>query len=116
MKKEMRKMSRHTPGKWNDEGFTVQLEDRTIIADCCVTNPISGSPPAKEYRANARLIAAAPVMLEALQAQEDADRARYWAAGADTYAANERYRRAQIHADELRHAAIAQATGEEVTP
>lgn len=60
-------MSKHTEGTWNDEGFTVQLEDRTIIADCCVTNPISGSPPAKEYRANARLIAAAPELAEALK-------------------------------------------------
>ena len=52
-------MSEHTPGPWKVVGLSV-ISDSGIIC-----NPPSG--PIDELEANARLIAAAPDMLEALE-------------------------------------------------
>ena len=57
-------MSEHTPGPWKVVGLSV-ISDSGIIC-----NPPSG--PIDELEANARLIAAAPDMLEALEAMRDA--------------------------------------------
>lgn len=56
-------MSKHTPGKWdvNSDGTTV-----TIGGQCVIVAPAPDGATMAEVRANARLIAAAPKMLEEL--------------------------------------------------
>jgi len=66
-------MTQHTPGPWYFDANTfdeldviVQNKYKTIIiADCC--GLLNLSPPLQEAIANARLIAAAPELLEALR-------------------------------------------------
>jgi hypothetical protein len=70
----------HTPGPWKAEGYNVRQSGQNgtrIIADVCYTGP-HHTPP-HEYpkscrlvdEANARLIASAPELLNALQYQLD---------------------------------------------
>lgn len=71
-------MSKHTPGPWiNCQAVGQRLSSRRIISD---SNKIStvvadvpdyGKTSASERHANARLIAAAPDLLEALTRAED---------------------------------------------
>jgi len=63
---------KHTPGPWYAIGRMVEVGDDDH-ADICSTNPdLFGqghrAPPIEEQQANARLIAAAPDLLEALEA------------------------------------------------
>lgn len=69
-------MSAHTPGPWKVEGYNVRQSGQygtRMIADICYTGP-HHTPP-DEYpkscrladEANARLIAAAPELLESLE-------------------------------------------------
>ena len=69
---------KYTPGPWNLRpecayGWDIKTEDELWIADAkndhmsCGGRPESGFPSNKEGLANARLIAAAPDMLESLQ-------------------------------------------------
>ena len=65
-------MSKHTQGEWVAVGGWVELDDETR-ADICSVNPCdfgqrSFGRDDDEMCANARLIAAAPDLLEALQA------------------------------------------------
>lgn len=67
----------HTPGKWKVEGsdnpdgsnLIVLDEDGRVIADMCDS---CGVEDCEEAEANARLIAAAPDLLEALRDLHDA--------------------------------------------
>lgn len=65
-------MSKHTPGPWYAVGYWVEHENDNV-ADICTCDPAAieqehlGRKPA-EIEANARLIAAAPNLLAALQA------------------------------------------------
>jgi hypothetical protein len=56
-------MSSYTPGPWTVErdGSTV-----TMGGQCVITGPAPDGAPREEEKANARLIAAAPELLEAL--------------------------------------------------
>lgn len=64
-------MAKHTPGTWEVAGNCIRtptvvndrggIEGGHLIAECSVHWPMA------EHRANARLIAAAPAMLEALE-------------------------------------------------
>lgn len=68
-------MSAHTPGTWLAVGDWVELVDDTR-ADICSVNPCDFGQSSygrndDEMRANARLIAAAPDLLEALQLVRD---------------------------------------------
>ena len=58
-----------TPGKWNvQDGRYVVSEDNVLIADCYADSPLDFALPDKpEYRANARITATAPTMLEVLE-------------------------------------------------
>jgi hypothetical protein len=57
----------HTPGPWSVNGFYIDLDVATRIAT--VSNwRMSGADAFAEASANARLIAAAPELLEALEA------------------------------------------------
>lgn len=59
---------KHTPAPWQSFDFTVRAADyKTIIADVCVSQPLTGAPPPAEYEHNARLIAAAPMLLAVLK-------------------------------------------------
>ncbi|WP_374712979.1 hypothetical protein [Symbiobacterium terraclitae] len=77
--------SKHTPGPWEVRrpahitwngptgAFEIYADDKLI----CQRPWAEGNPQAiREYEADARLIAAAPDLLEALEAQEAAD--RHW--------------------------------------
>ena len=62
-------MSRHTPGPWvvRHDDMVCSKEGR-IIADCESTSyNMRPAPPIAEDKANARLIAAAPELLEGLK-------------------------------------------------
>jgi hypothetical protein len=65
----------HTPGPWKviyDNGDYYVRGDGATIADCTSWSANTGQPnPPREVDANARLIAAAPEMLEALKALHD---------------------------------------------
>ena len=72
--KETKKVS-HTPGPWTDniagiwreEGVQVYDSCRQVVAIAChVSEIIPDAPSNEESQANAKLIAAAPEMLEAL--------------------------------------------------
>lgn len=62
---------KHTPGPWFAVGYQVEIESETV-ADICTTNAHlfgqGGLHDDARAMANARLIAAAPEMLEALEA------------------------------------------------
>jgi hypothetical protein len=65
-------MSKHTPGPWYGVGAWVEVEDHGV-ADICSCNPDDYAQGHlgrnyDEICANARLIAAAPELLEALEA------------------------------------------------
>lgn len=65
-------MSKHTPGPWHQVGAWVEVEDDEI-PDICSCNPESIEQGHLKWDwetaiANARLIAAAPDLLEALKA------------------------------------------------
>ncbi len=65
-------MTQHTPGPWehlNGDQIGAIVRERTaIIADCCTESGPQGSQVGPDARqANARLIAAAPDLLAALQ-------------------------------------------------
>lgn len=67
-------MSAHTPGPWRVTGPNVRAGDALVAI---VTNHWADEPtPDDEKASNARLIAAAPALLAALQAVAD-----YWAGG-----------------------------------
>jgi len=72
-------MSEHTPGPWIAVGTWVEVENDNIPDICiCGPNDIGQGNLArtdKEIMANARLIAAAPELLEALQSFE---RTMWW--------------------------------------
>lgn len=57
-------MSAHTPGPWAVDGHFVVRGDGTALCDVWASRPI----PNAEAEANARLIASAPDLLEALEA------------------------------------------------
>jgi hypothetical protein len=74
----MNKYTKHTPGPWivNSEGQITDLQDRTIVPNVHAHNVRSNAFPrgSGQYvaeddggEANARLIAAAPEMLDALR-------------------------------------------------
>lgn len=71
-------MSAHTPGPWNTVNTRpTDALDLVVVFDAdsqCVCSVPKGSSnkPQQERRANARLIAAAPDLLEALQSTYDA--------------------------------------------
>ena len=60
----------HTPGPWHSESAfgdqTVEGPDGFMVADCAVMGLQDGAPSEEQCEANARLIAAAPALLEAL--------------------------------------------------
>lgn len=61
----------HTPGPWRTDGFHGRMEKITPQEDrgvCVAVMPIWEAEYEAEKNANARLIAAAPEMLEALKA------------------------------------------------
>jgi hypothetical protein len=65
-------MSQHTPGPWvidPNDNLIVMAEDVRVVADCAHALAMG----AMEAESNARLIAAAPELLEALKAVEDWD-------------------------------------------
>ena len=69
-------MSKHTPGPWYDVGAWVEVEDGKV-AEICSCNPDDFDQKRlgrtyNEMCANARLIAAAPDMLEALMMCDEA--------------------------------------------
>jgi hypothetical protein len=68
----MTSITKHTPGPWEANGSTVVANKASFRAlfDC---KPLRMTLSAEECAANARLIAAAPELLEALQYQEMAD-------------------------------------------
>ena len=55
--------SKHTPRPWDRDGLTIKSFGRGIIAEC----PVPQRGGVFEVSGNARLIAAAPDLLEALQ-------------------------------------------------
>jgi hypothetical protein len=62
-------MAKHTPGPWvvvmSD---LIKARNGDFVADCEATPPhLRPAPPTEEAKANARLIAAAPDMLAALE-------------------------------------------------
>ena len=60
---------KHTPGPWNAFGFHVTNSNYRLIADCNSRNPtdqdFNDEKQIKEDKANAKLTAAAPDLLEA---------------------------------------------------
>ncbi len=64
-------MRAHTPGPWRDDGGTILTDERTV-AQVDLTAPITHAlqlidTTAEQLRADARLIAAAPDLLDALR-------------------------------------------------
>jgi hypothetical protein len=66
--------AKHTPGPWFAVGYQVEIESETV-ADICTTNANlfgqGGLHDDARAMANARLIAAAPDMLEMLEVARD---------------------------------------------
>ena len=64
-------MSKHTPGPWrvssDGAGFEVESEGGAVVAQAQQTKPVRCKSDNDARRANARLIAAAPLMYEALE-------------------------------------------------
>lgn len=62
-------MNKHTQGKWEVSSSTLIVnEEGRVLANCCSFGIESLDLPLKECIANARLIAAAPELLEACKA------------------------------------------------
>ena len=61
-------MSKHTPGPWIQRGERVDAQRNHVCGGVNQESVLALSRPPEERLANARLIAAAPEMLEALQA------------------------------------------------
>ena len=60
-------MNKHTPGPWEHRtGDTSVYANGIFIADCVPAAAWADEVPKKEARGNARLIAAAPELVEAL--------------------------------------------------
>ncbi len=107
----MKRIERFTPGPWaTDPEYNheqVMAADEDTVADCLIT---TRTP--KEVVANARLIAAAPEMYEALEASVAANDSHYshWdkqgTAGANCPAC-----RSRASAKQLARAALAKARG-----
>ena len=103
---------RHTPGPWKfvDAHNQMQVSTRrdnggTVIGIADICDSRDGTP---EWRANARLIAAAPDMLEALKVMTDVAQKAIIASGTDPEFAAIRVADAR--------AAIAEATGQPRLP
>jgi len=62
-------MSKHTPGPWHTDIFSLQVLSENSLGICQLQAQF-GSDPFPNYRANARLISAAPDLLEALKMYE----------------------------------------------
>jgi hypothetical protein len=97
-------MSKHTPGPWETDRDNIHTGQIAIIHHCLNNNWVEVWSPnwpidEAEQEANARLIAAAPEMLEALRAA--------WNCILDLPGTQ-----AQVEATELVYNAIAKATGE----
>lgn len=101
--------AKHTPAPWhvctgNHETFgnvlNIAAQEGDVPAICVISNVEDAT---EEDRANARLIAAAPDLLEALKAMLDAEPGYGWGGSSE----------AEIAAQELARAAIAKATGEQ---
>lgn len=62
--------AQHTPGPWTLGKGTVRVrtESKTLICECYTTGNAIRFPSKEQREANARLISAAPEMLEALEA------------------------------------------------
>lgn len=58
-------MSKHTPGPWTAYGTTVRAKSRFICGIKHYEIPADEEPPDRSEEADARLIAAAPELLEA---------------------------------------------------
>ena len=100
-------MSKHTPGPWRVQGKIVVSSTNRVVSD---PDPGFAGPVRQERPYNARLIAAAPELLEALRGCADMLRE----AGKDFAVNNPRAARpnlAEIH-ERVARAAIAKATGE----
>jgi hypothetical protein len=99
-------MSKHTPGPWQcfeteaGEARINPVRGGFLVAKCDTRNPFD-----EEQRANARLIAAAPELLEAL---------RYYMAqfGQDLQVRGIQFDESQQEADKKARTAIFKATGE----
>ena len=96
-------MSAHTQGPWFFDGDKIKGNDKKTLQVCGVLMPCGYVPSDDVGYANARLIAAAPELLEALK--EAKNGLRYWEPQT-AYGASER---ARICA--LVDAAITKATG-----
>ncbi|KKN69061.1 hypothetical protein LCGC14_0445330 [marine sediment metagenome] len=74
--------TKYTPGPWYSGGCVVWQEEGVMLADLSVPLPSNGLSP-DETEANAKLIAQAPAMLEALEAcvewQQHLDSVKYHA-------------------------------------
>lgn len=57
--------TKHTPGSWRAEGFDVVVGKGAAARTVCIAHNVPGAPMSRI--ANARLISAAPELLEALQ-------------------------------------------------
>lgn len=61
-------MTKHTPGPWVFDGLnSITTKDGFLLPLVGVTTPMHGGPLKDEARANAKLIAAAPDLLDALK-------------------------------------------------
>lgn len=111
-------MNKHTPGPWvapdPRSDYEGRVFDRSIMAAVSNGNPI---PIARAYNnigtnceANARLIAAAPDLLAAL---EEAERALRWAAQESKGRVKAEIVGGWLHHADAARAAIAKARGEE---
>lgn len=111
-------MSKHTLGPWTttwadnplEEGRYViadpESDQPMLVADCWPDSPDDfGLPQVEEYQANARLIAAAPKMLEALQ------KVQFWWSGTDGFIDGEDEMPADVF-DAIRFAIREATTGE----
>lgn len=109
-------MSKHTPGPWSTTWTDDPLQEERyvianpipgqpmLIADCLPDSPDDfGLPQVEEYQDNARLIAAAPDMLESLQ------KVLFWWSGTDSFIDGEDEMPADVF-DSIRFA-IRDATG-----
>jgi len=102
-------MSKHTPGPWvfsaidSTEGFLVveKARPKSLVATVCKRNGCGWTCPHEEPWANARLIAAAPDLLEAAKTLME-----YWDNGTPV--------RPGCEDIETLRAAIAKAEGQEV--
>lgn len=107
-------LSKHTPGKWthdSQEALHIRAEDGGLVATLGWSNGRHFSKGRREYeevQANARLIAAAPELLRALEnvlAFEDPD-------SLEDQQKDARLRQARAHAWQGAKDAIAKATGD----